>query len=960
MRFLELHLDGFGKLIGQTFTFAPGLNLVFGHNEAGKSTLQQALLAMLYGFHEDGSVSKAKQEGVAASAPWLAGAEFGGSLLYSLDDGQSFLATRLFSGKMTTHLRIAPDGRDVSGDHRSATHGRLFFADKQLGMAKPVFENTCVVRQAELLALGDSARAITDTLMRLSASASPGTTSANALDLLDKALKEEVGTDRMSTKPLAQARKRLEELRAVQQATDKTRREALALISEINQEETQLDGLSQEIERLGYLATLAEQQANQGQLDASVQADEEAEQLLAEVERWKSWASFPAHLRDGIIALSAECTRLAKEVNEHVSQTASVQRQRAEIAGQVGIVDKQVASLADAQNTPVDRLPQLQRLAAQWELAGKAAGAASQRHRRDLEHLGELDIELAARRKKLGIVADLGREGLEQLQRSWVYGRQWLEQSKAAAQEAQAAWDRVGMSEEQYQAVVEIVKQIEAGTYVQEHPKKGCSFLSRSQAPQAPPPELAIYGQIKPIRDRWEETRLYASTAEDSLAAAVERARQAFRLSADEWLSQAHFDAANKQLAEYLHLLGEAGTQQQAVAVAQSNAENARQEAAAAKEALAAAVRDLGQPVADLGAAVTQFEHQCQRKTQFDRATAELQRLRGEDRLLAQEEQAQTRREEALHQARQSLHDALAQANIVVEGDDLAGGAARFEEGYRLHLRSVRAQDSYEAALERPASGLTKSAREEARRRVETLQRQLDSWRVAHPEWGVLKADHGAHEYRERSQRLEAERTLGQQRRTQLKGSLQRMTAGLSHPADIAEEIAATQAKLGRLEHLRDVLTLARDELAAATQEYQRAFAPRLEKLVADRLARATQGRYGQVRIDPSTLAVSLVAPERDKPVEAAVLSTGTRDLVYLLLRIAIAQLMSGSGETLPLLLDDPLVQLDRNRQEHTLNLLVRLADETQIILFTKDEGILAWFERGLTGEQRHRLHSLS
>ncbi|XOS91917.1 ATP-binding protein [Brevibacillus laterosporus] len=46
----DLHIKGFGKWQERTFTFAPGLNLFYAPNEAGKTTLLQALVASLYGM----------------------------------------------------------------------------------------------------------------------------------------------------------------------------------------------------------------------------------------------------------------------------------------------------------------------------------------------------------------------------------------------------------------------------------------------------------------------------------------------------------------------------------------------------------------------------------------------------------------------------------------------------------------------------------------------------------------------------------------------------------------------------------------------------------------------------------------------------------------------------------------------------------------------------------------------
>ena len=50
MRLRSLRVDGFGRLADRTFEFGPGLNVVVGRNEAGKSTLAAALVASLYGL----------------------------------------------------------------------------------------------------------------------------------------------------------------------------------------------------------------------------------------------------------------------------------------------------------------------------------------------------------------------------------------------------------------------------------------------------------------------------------------------------------------------------------------------------------------------------------------------------------------------------------------------------------------------------------------------------------------------------------------------------------------------------------------------------------------------------------------------------------------------------------------------------------------------------------------------
>ena len=50
MRILELHIDGLGKFQDRTVRFEYGMNLVYGKNEAGKSTLHTFIRCMLFGM----------------------------------------------------------------------------------------------------------------------------------------------------------------------------------------------------------------------------------------------------------------------------------------------------------------------------------------------------------------------------------------------------------------------------------------------------------------------------------------------------------------------------------------------------------------------------------------------------------------------------------------------------------------------------------------------------------------------------------------------------------------------------------------------------------------------------------------------------------------------------------------------------------------------------------------------
>jgi exonuclease SbcC len=63
-------------------------------------------------------------------------------------------------------------------------------------------------------------------------------------------------------------------------------------------------------------------------------------------------------------------------------------------------------------------------------------------------------------------------------------------------------------------------------------------------------------------------------------------------------------------------------------------------------------------------------------------------------------------------------------------------------------------------------------------------------------------------------------------------------------------------------------------------------------------------------------------------------LSAGTKDLFALALRLAMADFFLGGCEGF-LLLDDPLVDLDPERQKLAAKILAEFADKHQLVLFT-------------------------
>ncbi|MBO5198015.1 MAG: AAA family ATPase [Lachnospiraceae bacterium] len=112
MRITEIELKGFGKFQNKSITFAPGLNVIHGTNEAGKSTVHAFIRAMLFGLERTrGRVGK--DDRYRKYLPWESGAAYGGSMDLELD-GKRYRILRNFHQNQKSVSCICLDtGREV-------------------------------------------------------------------------------------------------------------------------------------------------------------------------------------------------------------------------------------------------------------------------------------------------------------------------------------------------------------------------------------------------------------------------------------------------------------------------------------------------------------------------------------------------------------------------------------------------------------------------------------------------------------------------------------------------------------------------------------------------------------------------------------------------------------------------------------------------------------------------------
>ena len=131
----KLYIDGFGKFSDYSLNFSPSIQILYGENEAGKSTIHAFIQAMLYGIPKGAS----KKEIFFQYRPFSKALGFGGSLTFS-HQGKSYCVQRDFLQGGEAHITILPQGEKLF-------EGESFLQSVLSPFSLESFKNTVSIRQ---------------------------------------------------------------------------------------------------------------------------------------------------------------------------------------------------------------------------------------------------------------------------------------------------------------------------------------------------------------------------------------------------------------------------------------------------------------------------------------------------------------------------------------------------------------------------------------------------------------------------------------------------------------------------------------------------------------------------------------------------------------------------------------------------------------------------------------------
>lgn len=836
MLFSQVRADAFGPFDGAVLEMAPGMNVIWGPNESGKSSWHAAMVAGLCGVARTrGATTKEHRELERRRRPrsrdrWAVG------VTVTLERGDRIEFRQNLAERTGTALD-ADLGRDRTVEflHHNSPDGA-----KLVGLDRETFKAVACVAQAAILGITADAVALQDDLQRAAATAGTKSTASEAIASLDRFLETQVGQRRAnSRRPLQAALVRAEE----------TARE-LDRARAVHDQVLRRAGYVEEAERAATEATRTARRAEAAH--AALSAKERLEtnarvqhlaatypsappgpaddaQLAARVQAalhtWMASPAVPEPPERASSAVEAELASLPhpssgdREIDGSVgSAKASLDWISAQLAGH----DESLPEL-----TPVASLDASAALIAAGAVVTVAAGAAAVLVGPAFALVGALGVVL--------VVAGALRRA-----RSRAGGSESVQGESRRRSEWQQRRGRL--------AADQLV---------------ACQALTR-----------AIAARGEDLRGLPATDLLGVQSAYDRYAAACRRRR-----------ADHEQDVRRSELAHELRA-----------------AKSAERQRADDLQRLAAAAQGVVRLAAEVG-------QQCASGSAPDAADGLQQWL-------------------AMRQA--NLEETERQWKESLELEALLRGSTPAEFTAKTDLIARRARE-LRARLDDPAGD------------VDATVDGLDADALG-PEPETMLAD-----LRQRADDAHAEAVGARRALAEF--------AGIAPSVAEAEEVRAAAAReLDRVTALDDVLARTRRFLVGAEVRVHHDIAPVLAAKTSRPLAKVTGGRYHEVVVDPQTLQVNVRLADGSQ-VDASRLSHGTAEQVYLLLRVAISDVL-GSAEPCPILLDDPTVHADAERTLALLDALHEVSATRQVVLFTQEDDVRCWAQRALA-EPRDRLVEL-
>lgn len=238
MKIKSIKVNSFGKLNNKDINLSDKLNIIYGKNEAGKSTLLKFIQNIFYGTSKN---KKGKSySDYELYKPWNT-EDFSGKIKYILDNGEEYEVYREF-GKKNPKI-FNGNMEDISKNYNIDKNTGSQFFYEQTKVDEFMFLSSIVSMQQEVRLNKQDQNVFVQKIANLAGTGDDSISYKKAIEKLNKKQLDEIGTDRSQGKPInicsnniKRYKEKIQELEQYKQIKDGLDTEIKRLKTEIDSE----------------------------------------------------------------------------------------------------------------------------------------------------------------------------------------------------------------------------------------------------------------------------------------------------------------------------------------------------------------------------------------------------------------------------------------------------------------------------------------------------------------------------------------------------------------------------------------------------------------------------------------------------------------------------------------------------------------------------------------------------
>lgn len=212
MKIKRMDITGFGKFHNKTVELENGINIIYGENESGKTTLHNFIDGMFYGFLKPNIKSTRYLEEHTLYEPWNKN-RYAGIISFMYKDDQYRIEREFTKSKEMTKVYLESTGEEITNEIDTGSKTRILQPGYHFfGFNNNVFRNTISVKQLKTKTEKDLSKEIKEKLVNATHALDEKISVKNAIKSLDKDLKD-IGSERAPTSIYGRTKDRIDKLK---------------------------------------------------------------------------------------------------------------------------------------------------------------------------------------------------------------------------------------------------------------------------------------------------------------------------------------------------------------------------------------------------------------------------------------------------------------------------------------------------------------------------------------------------------------------------------------------------------------------------------------------------------------------------------------------------------------------------------------------------------------------------